>query len=163
MTTDSEHPGIIVAVSNRQSLHTVDTAWFRSIARRILANLDIQQADLSIQFVDNPTIARLNWDHLQHEGPTDIITFPISEPDDPVLEGELVISVPWAQAVAEKNGDSLQDELNLYVVHGILHLTGQDDIEPEDAAQMRRQELRVLQALALAVPKDRFDDAGNDG
>lgn len=161
MISDSENPAVMIEVCNRQNLFPVDKDWFVSLARRVLNHFEVQNALISVQFVDNPTMASLNWDHLQHEGPTDIITFPMSDPNDACLEGELVISVPWAEAVATANGDQLQDELNLYLIHGILHLLGEDDIDVDAAAQMRSRELATLQALNLPVPHARFELSGS--
>ena len=123
----------------------------------MLAYLNMTEGEISVAFVDNQAIAALNWEFLQHEGPTDIITFPLSDPGVQILEAELVISAPWAAEVAARNGDQVDDELALYLAHGLLHLAGQDDIEPDDALEMRRRELQLLKALELAIPRNRFE------
>ena len=146
-----------IEISNRQSEVPINPAHFEKLAQRMLAHLDITEAEISVAFVDNPAIAALNWEFLQHEGPTDIITFPLSDPGVQILEGELVISAPWAADVAARNGDQVDDELALYLAHGLLHLAGQDDIEPEDALEMRLRELQLLKALELAIPRNRFE------
>lgn len=147
-----------VEVVNRQQVVAIDLGLMRAVACRILGELEISRAEISIAFVDNPAMAEMNWRYLQHEGPTDIITFPLSSAGDETLEGELVISAPWAADVAARNGDRVEDELVLYVAHGLLHLAGQDDIEPDDARQMRRRELGLLRALGRPVPANRFED-----
>ena len=68
-----------------------------------------------------------------------------------------MISAPWAAEVAARNGDQVDDELALYLAHGLLHLAGQDDIEPDDALEMRCRELQLLKALELAIPRNRFE------
>ena len=152
-----------VQVVNRQQAVAVDLGVIRAVALQILAELKIGQAEISIAFVDNAAMAELNWRYLQHEGPTDIITFPLSSPEDDALEGELVICAPWAADVAQTHGDQVQDELVLYVAHGLLHLAGQDDIEPADARQMRLRELGLLQALGRPVPRNRFEEWSQEG
>lgn len=149
-----------VEVSNRQNDYVLCLEQYHALVQRVLAYLKIPAAEISVQFVDNPTIARLNWQHLQHEGPTDIITFPLSPPDSDQIEGELVISVPWASHTAAANGDQLEDELNLYLIHGLLHLLGQDDISQEDAQKMKFREYEILNALELTIPKCRFEFLG---
>ena len=147
----------MIEISNRQSEVPINIAHFENLVQRMLAHLGLTEVEISVAFVDNPAIAELNWEFLQHEGPTDIITFPLSEPDKYPLEGELVISAPWAAEVADRNGDQVDDELALYLAHGLLHLAGQDDIEPDDALEMRRRELQLLKALELAIPRNRFE------
>ena len=81
--------------------------------------------------------------------PTDVITFPLSEPGDPGLSGELVVSAEMAVATAgESRADPLH-ELALYVVHGLLHLCGLDDLTPEAANAMRAGEGEALASLGL--------------
>ena len=151
-----------VVVVNRQRLVAVDLELIRAEAVRILGELNVRQAEISIAFVDNPAMAEFNWRFLQHEGPTDIITFPLSSPDDERLEGELIISAPWAAEVAGTHGDRVEDELVLYVAHGLLHLVGQDDIAPEDARRMRQRELGLLRALGRPVPANRFEEISEE-
>ena len=148
---------MIIEISNRQTEVAINSAEYENLAERMLTHLGITEAEISVAFVDNPTMAELNWRFLQHEGPTDIITFSLSEADADPLEGELVISAPWAADIAARNGDQVADELALYLAHGLLHLTGQDDIEPADALEMRFQELGLLKALGLSIPRNRFE------
>lgn len=152
-----------VRVTNRQAEVPIDPEHFRATANRMLSHLNIASAEISVVFIDNPAMADLNWRFLQHEGPTDIITFPLSEPGEEPLEGELVISAPWAADVATRNGDKVSDELTLYLAHGLLHLAGQDDIAPDDAREMRQREMEMLKALSLAIPANRFDDVSPKG
>lgn len=147
----------IVSVSVRQQSHPLDARRLETLILRMLKHLGILSAELHVLIVDDRTIADLNMRHLAHEGPTDIITFPASEPGEDHLEGELVISAPWAARVAEENGDELFDEIALYAAHGLLHLTGQDDISAEDFQAMKLREYELLRAVGATIPKGRFD------
>ncbi len=149
-----------VTIRSMQGQFPVDKPRLEAHAFRILDYLGVLSFEILILIVDDSTIAQLNLRHLNHEGPTDIITFPVSDPGDDHLEGELVISAPWAVRVAAENGDDPFDELVLYVVHGILHLIGQDDISDKDAENMKRKEFEVLSSIGAIIPKGRFDSPG---
>jgi probable rRNA maturation factor len=105
---------------------------------------------VSIAIVDDPTIHRLNRQFLEHDYPTDVLSFALAEP--PQLEGEIVASIDTARREAVAAGWSPDDELLLYAVHGALHLVGHDDHDPGDAAAMRTAERSVLARLGVAVP-----------
>jgi probable rRNA maturation factor len=147
--TSSVIASIDVEITNNQSQLVVDTSFLATVAGQALALEGIEQASISIVLVDDPTIRVLNNRHLQHDWPTDVISFKLSEPDDPVLAGELVVSAEMAASTARDVGVDPVSELALYVVHGLLHLCGLDDLNPEDAAVMRRREGEILGAVGL--------------
>jgi probable rRNA maturation factor len=101
-------------------------------------------AEVEVALVDDATIARLNRRYLGHRGATDVLTFPADGP--PVL-GEIVISVERARAQAVALGHPLWRELALLVIHGVLHLRGDDDRTPAAAARMHRRAEAILAAL----------------
>lgn len=148
MPTPTEAP-IVVEISDTQDRLRVDTAALAGLAREVLAMEGVGRASISIALVDDPTIHALNRRHLDHDWPTDIITFRLSDEDDPELAAELVISAEMARDTARKAGTDPRDELALYVVHGLLHLCGYDDLDPVAAGAMRRRESEVLAALGL--------------
>ena len=102
------------------------------------------RASISIALVDDATIQRVNRRHLGHDWPTDVISFPLSEPGRPDLAGELVVSAEMAAATARRGGVDPWAELALYVVHGLLHLCGYDDRAAADVDAMRRRESEIL-------------------
>ncbi len=107
---------------------------------------------LSIVMVDDPTLARMHGEYLQDDSPTDVISFDLQDPEDPVHVGpigELYISVDCARRVALERGVSLERELALYIVHGALHLCGWDDHEPKERAAMRQAEAQVMGELGF--------------
>src|SRR5207248_7741394 len=101
----------------------------------------------SLAFVDNATIHRLNKQFLDHDEPTDVLSFPLSEGKK--LAGELVIGAEVARDQAAERGHDVQAELALYVIHGLLHLCGYDDHEDADVARIRARERHYLAALGL--------------
>ena len=102
---------------------------------------------VSIAFVDNRQIADLNRDYLAHEGPTDVISFPLADDDDPDPEnvlGEVVVSIEMARSEASARGIPLFEEALRYCVHGLLHLLGHDDQTDEEAQKMTQEQERII-------------------
>jgi probable rRNA maturation factor len=126
----------------------VDRDRMREVARAVLAGEGQDNAEVSLAFVDNATIHRLNKQFLDHDEPTDVLSFPLSEGKGR-LSGELVIGAEVAQAQAEARGHDVQAELALYVIHGLLHLCGYDDQTETGAAEMRERERHYLGQLGL--------------
>jgi probable rRNA maturation factor len=159
---------IEVEVSDTQSHLVADPRFLEGLARRVLLAQGIGRASISIALVDDPTIHAINRRHLAHDWPTDVITFVLSEPDDPTLAGELVVSAEMAASTAREAGVDPRSELALYVVHGLLHLCGLDDQSPEDADEMRRREGEILASeglintFPLVAGANKPDDEGRE-
>lgn len=94
--------------------------------------------------VGSRTMARVHRDYLQIAGPTDVITFPY---------GEILVCAAIAQARGAEFGHDTTTELALYLIHGLLHLSGHDDLEPADAADMAREQARITKAALRAIAK----------
>ncbi|MCR9294371.1 MAG: rRNA maturation RNase YbeY [bacterium] len=109
----------------------------------------LQRLVASVSIVDDPTIHRLNREYLAHDWPTDVISF-VFENEAGSVEGEIIASADTANKLHQAAGWRPQDELLLYVVHGLLHLAGLDDLTPADQQDMRRFEQSCM--LALEVP-----------
>jgi probable rRNA maturation factor len=121
----------------------------REAARAVLDGEGVGEAEVSLAFVDNATIHQLNKRYLGHDEPTDVLSFPLSEPGAKRLAGELVLGVEVAQGQARARGHDVQAELALYVIHGLLHLCGHDDHDAEARRAMRARERHYLAALGL--------------
>ncbi len=142
-----------ISARNMQRRHPVASREVRKVAGLLMDELlEIEAYDLSILFVNETRMAQLNKAHLQHEGPTDIITFDYCTPA--LLHGELVICPAVASKHAQKYRASLGRELARYIIHGVLHLRGFDDQTPAARRKMKREENRLLQKLARRFPVD---------
>jgi len=114
-------------------------------------------ARITVAVVDDAHIADLNQTHLQHAGPTDVLTFDLRDEHvdatDPrsAVEGEIVVSAETAAREASARGHSEEAELALYAVHGTLHLLGYDDQTEEDAARMHAVEDEILVSVGLGA------------
>ena len=137
-----------ISVRNLQRSVRVDVAALTSFAQRALlscaalpAPQSLAAAELAVILVSDRRIASLHRQFMNVSGPTDVITF---------QHGEIFISVPTARRHARRFGNPLIRELQLYVVHGLLHLRGFQDERPADARRMQTLQERVLQGLAVA-------------
>lgn len=110
--------------------------------------MDSPEGELSIVIVDDSEIARLNQAYLQHEGPTNVISFPMREGDfsdvNPGLLGDVVISIDTAESESESAGIALAERMEELLVHGILHLFGYDHVKGEAEAHVMEAKSREL-------------------
>ena len=140
---------LTVEISDTQNHLAVDREALARLVRATLAAEGIGRADICLAIVDDATIRAINHRYLDHDWPTDVISFGLSDPDDETLAGEIVISAEMAATTAHEAGVAAQDELALYVVHGLLHLCGHDDATDPARLVMRRREGEVLAAAGL--------------
>lgn len=109
-------------------------------------------AELSIILTNDTRLHELNLNYLGVDAPTDVLSFPSSETDPETgahYIGDILISMPRAQAQAEAAGHPLEAEVQLLVVHGVLHLLGHDHAEAEDKARMWNAQAEILERLGL--------------
>jgi probable rRNA maturation factor len=134
-----------ISIHSPQEVVPIDRGRLRDIVRGVLEGEGEKDYEISLAFVDNTTIHRLNKQYLDHDEPTDVLSFPYSAANAKKLEGELVIGVEVAQQQATERGHDVQAELALYVVHGLLHLCGYNDKSAPDEKAMRERERHYLQ------------------
>ena len=152
--------------ADEQAAAPVDVDRWVALAREVLVAEGVSgEAELSLLFVDEATIAELNARFMDANGPTDVLAFPIDDPvvagrwpdagtagpdrddpepgDLPLLLGDVVVCPAVAERQAPEHAGSYDDELALLVVHGVLHVLGHDHAEPDETAVMQERE-RVL-------------------
>ncbi|HEX7569373.1 MAG TPA: rRNA maturation RNase YbeY [Verrucomicrobiae bacterium] len=145
--------GMNLVITNRQRTKKINTRFLKQVVAELFAELEITEAELGIMLVGAKEMARVNWQFLQHEGSTDVITFDHSEKRKAesgkrkTLHGELFICVDDAVTQAKEFGTSWQAEAVRYVVHGVLHLLGYDDLKPDLRRTMKREENRLVRHL----------------
>jgi probable rRNA maturation factor len=139
---------------NRQRDRTIKLPVLRQISTALLEELlNFSNYELAIHFVSPRTMADLNEKFLNHTGPTDVITFDFREGYDPVLAqlnlaGEIYICLAVADKQASEFSTTWPEEVARYIVHGVLHLIGHDDLVPDKRRIMKREENRLLEALS---------------
>ena len=141
---------ITVEFTNQQSKHQVQPERLQSGVQAVLQGEAVSTATVSLAVVDDATIHQLNRRYLEHDQPTDVLSF-LLEPGPPCLDGEVIISADTAARQCGRYGWSVHEELLLYAIHGTLHLVGYDDREPTAAEAMREREQFYLQQLGVHV------------
>jgi probable rRNA maturation factor len=143
-----------IVISNRQRTKKINLRLVKQIAQALLVELKIKNAELGISLVGAEEMAAMNWKFLRHEGATDVITFDYGEKRKAesgkrkLLHGELFICVDEAVSQAKNFNANWQSEIVRYIVHGVLHLLGHDDLTPELRRKMKRAENLVLRKLS---------------
>lgn len=149
----SEEIGIFIEAEFRSLL---DEGWVRRIAQTVLKAEGLAAPyEVSLVITDSGTVQRLNRDYRDIDEPTDVLAFcmlPQQEvdssfalpPDGVTRLGEVIVSYPQAAEQAREQGHSLEKEMALLIIHGILHLLGWDHEQPEKEGRMREREKKLL-------------------
>jgi probable rRNA maturation factor len=174
---------VTIEIANESGVE-IDELSLVSVSRFVLDRLEINAlAELSILLMDVDAMSELHVKWMGESGPTDVMSFPMDEletarrPDEagpgPALLGDVVLCPAVALDQAGQAGHSLDDELSLLTVHGILHLLGYDHAEPSDEREMftlqnelldawrdeLAAEVRKAEAAAARARLDAVDDA----
>ncbi len=160
-------------ISARQDHVRVDKAYVRRVTQTVLADEQVAAARISVALADNTTVRRVNRDFFGHDYDTDVISFvfestpefasprtksrkmakKVARPRGAGLsiDGEVLVSAEMAAEMAGRFGWSALDELTLYLVHGLLHLCGYDDLSTAERRVMRQRERDVLALLGIVA------------
>lgn len=133
----------------------LDGELLREASEAVLAAENAHpEANLTILISGDAYLQELNRQFMGVDEPTDVLSFPAEQVDPETGElylGDIAISLERAQAQAEAGGHSLQAELQLLVVHGVLHLLGYDHAEPAEKEQMWAAQAKILQELGVPL------------
>jgi len=141
----------IEIADERQS--PLDSARIEKAVRAILEGAGVREAEISIAVVDDARMHALNRRYLDHDYPTDVLSFVLEQDQQRrSLEGQIIVSWEYAAREAPRYGWSADDELLLYTIHGTLHLVGHDDTTSEAQAAMRAAEAKYLRAVGIEPP-----------
>jgi probable rRNA maturation factor len=134
---------IEIEINDQQAVFPVDRRRWKRVARTILKDQGITAATISLAVVSDQVMRQLNRRYLAHDYPTDVLSF-VLERTGAGLEGEVIVNAEMAAASAPQYHHTPQDELLVYVIHGLLHLVGLDDQDSRDRAVMRAHERYYL-------------------
>ena len=156
-TVSAATDDLVIEVVDRQRRVKLGRGWLERLVRKALRAEKVTEAEVSVLLCDDRRIARLHDEWMGDPTPTDVITFDLSEPagmpgGDGVLRGDIVVSTETAVRMAKVVASTPRLETAYYVIHGILHLTGHDDLAPGPRRAMRRRERTLMEALGLPAP-----------
>ena len=149
--TDPDPPMSIEVLN--ESGYELDVTRLAALSRFVMDRMRVHPlAELCLKAVDEQTMATLNQQWMEKEGPTDVLAFPMDElrpglvneePEEGML-GDLVLCPEVAERQGETAGHGTEAEIELLTVHGILHLLGYDHAEPEEHTEMFGLQARLL-------------------
>jgi probable rRNA maturation factor len=145
---------MLVSIVSHREPEPLDFGAFERLAQFALQMEGVPEGtELSIALVDEDEIAALNERYRGKSGPTDVLSFGCDEPcptpgDEPITLGDVVIAPSLAERQAEDLGHSVEHELDVLLVHGVLHLLGYDHEDDDDAAAMEARQAAILDAYA---------------
>jgi probable rRNA maturation factor len=134
-------PAIAIEIYNDTAHKRPPFAKIRRTVERVLRGENVSSAHVSVVLVDDEKIHAMNRNFLQHDYPTDVITFPMEEDG---VDGEIYISLETAQEQAVEYGVSLVNEVKRLAAHGTLHLIGYDDATDTQREAMKTLEERYM-------------------
>ena len=142
----------------------VDEARAQALAAFAMGRLDLPEgSEVSLSFVDDDEMAQMNEGYRGKEGPTDVLSFECDNLEDGFPEGEgaqgyllddIVIAPDVAARQAAEYGHGFLEEVDLLVVHGVLHLCGYDHIDDEEAREMEALQDAIVAAWAVHWAKE---------
>jgi probable rRNA maturation factor len=146
-----------ISITSHRQPEPLDLGAFERLAAFVLEREETPDAvELSLAVVSIEEIASLNERFRDKQGPTDVLSFPcddpcaVVEPGEPIALGDVVISPEVAEQQALELGHTVEEELNLLLVHGILHLLGYAHEEDDEATAMQERERVLLDAWIAA-------------
>ena len=137
----------------------LELSWLHNIAEQVLVAQGVSSnAELGLVIAGQERVQQLNRDYLGRDRPTDVLAFsmlpeqtgggglpPFVQPPDGVLHlGEVIISYPQAVTQAEEHQHSIEKEIAILIIHGVLHLLGYEDEKPELKRLMAARETEIL-------------------
>ena len=120
-------------------------AFVERVVQAVREHVDRPDLEVSLLLTDDDDIARLHGEFMDDPTPTDVMSFAIDD------GAEVVVSVETARRQAKRAGHAMRAEIALYIVHGILHTVGYDDVDEGDRRRMREAERAIMQRLRLRV------------
>lgn len=143
---------MIVNVFNQQLALKISLDQVKRLVERVIHEEGQSCDEVNIYFVDTATICQLHEQFFQDPTPTDCISFPMDELEDETsyrILGEVFVCPDTALEYSRKHKNNPYEETSLYIIHGLLHLMGYDDIEEQDRNHMRQSEVRHMQSLKI--------------
>ncbi len=135
-----------ILIENAQVDLPISTRSIKSLVKGFLAIAEVTFDEVSIHFVNSQAIAKLHEKYCDDPTTTDCLSFPMDSASEEGYRcmGDVFVCPATAIDYVKKHGEDAYKETTLYLIHGLLHLLGYDDIEEEDRQEMRAAETRYL-------------------
>ena len=143
-----------IDIQNLQSVAKIDKKKVIECVDRVLNAMGEKDAELSLMLVNDMYIRNLNWKYRRSDSATDVLAFPMRDARglSGFVLGDVVISAETAQREARKRKKDFQEELDLYLIHGILHLLDYTDYEPIPRRRMFKRQNALLRSWERGHP-----------
>ena len=138
-----------ITVTNEQSVLSIEDKDLCRTISFVLDRYEKKEATVSLAIVDSPQIRSLKNRYFNIDEVTDVISFNLNESSSCPLECEVIVNAQLAAERAAKDAQDPRAELNLYVVHGLLHQLGFDDASKDAAKDMHETEDQILEELGF--------------
>ena len=147
-----------ILIKNQQKTIKINQRKIREIVKKVLQSLKVdEKTEVSILFTDDKFIRSLNNKYRGIDKSTDVLSFSLwegsvktPEAESDKLLGDIIISVETAQRQADNLNHSMEKELTVLLIHGLLHLTGYAHEEDKDYKIMREKESEILKIFDLS-------------
>lgn len=140
-----------VFVESTQSIFAINLDQVAALVKEVISFEGADCDEVGIHFVEKSEICDLHEEYFDDPSPTDCISFPIDglnkDASGHCMLGDVFVCPEVALEYAKENGEQVSIEITLYIIHGLLHLMGYDDIEEKNRAKMRKAEKRHLEHL----------------
>jgi len=146
-----------ISITSHREPEPLDLAAFERLAAFVLDREEVPEAaELSVGVVDLEEMSNLNERYRGVAGATDVLSFGCDDPcavesDEPITLGDVIVAPEVAEQQAAEYGHTVEEELNLLLVHGILHLLGYEHETDEQAAVMQARERTLLDGYADTI------------
>ena len=153
---------MFVVINDLQKKTSLNISQIKKIIKCVFKHENVSEVSLSVLFVTNQKIRALNKKYLGRNNATDVLAFDSTDEEVSYktftkkvkeINGDIIISTDAAIKSARSYNTSVEYELVLYVVHGILHLLGYDDHSKKDILEIRKKEEELVKILAKYINK----------
>jgi probable rRNA maturation factor len=149
-----------IQIENSQDNIRINRRRIRSTLIKLLKHFNCPDKEVSLMFVNDEIIHRLNKQYLNKDKPTNVLSFSLQEGEfnqvNPQILGDIVISVDTARKDATKGGFSVEQEIDFLIIHGLLHLLGynHENTTGAETKKMRKKERELLKLLNCPEPDE---------
>jgi len=146
-----------IIIKNIQRFARMNSVLLQKVISFVLDKEKIKDKELTLLLVDDQYIKKVNKRYLRRTTVTDVISFEYDNVVGDVVLGDVIVSVERALHQSKRYRKEFSEEVCLYIIHGILHLTGYDDTSKVKASRMKKREAELIELIKELHGEDVFD------